>query len=120
MTENNGKYFEEISIHEDQGVHLEYAEKISIWTLIALTHDLGYPLRKAKDIIEQTRKMVSTFISNPDISIDFSFHGVQNYMNDFILRLVSSKMDKTDQEAKEPEPYVARLQPWNFKCPHRL
>lgn len=108
MTENNGKYLEEISIHEDQGVHLEYVEKISIWTLIALTHDLGYPLQKAKNIIEQTRKMVSTFITNPDISIDFSFHGVQNYMNDFILRLMSSKMVKTDQ--KESESYVARLQ----------
>ena len=71
---------------------LNIVEKLSIWTLVSLTHDLGYPLQTAMQIIDKTRAMVSTFISSPDISVDFSFHGVQNYMNDFIVRLMSSKM----------------------------
>ena len=114
LVRNNGKYLDCISIHDEQGVYLERAEKLSIWTIIALTHDLGYPLEKAKDIIEKTQSMVGTFVTNPDISMDLSFHGVQNYMNDFIVRLMSSKMiDNSARDAKGnivEEKYVARLQ----------
>jgi hypothetical protein len=128
LVKNDGKYLESISLHEKEDVELENVEKLSIWTIIALTHDLGYPLEKAKDIINTTRSMVSTFIANPDITMDLSFHGVQNYMNDFIVRLMSSKMipkdDKTGGGIETPQSggeniedgdnkkqFVARLQP---------
>lgn len=111
LTRNNGQYLEKIQIHDAQPVLLEAPEKISIWTLIALTHDLGYPLQKAKSIIDQIKKMVSTFVANPEVWVDFSFHGVQNNMNDFILRLMSSKMVKKHLEDQEKTDYVVRLQP---------
>ncbi|MCL2576631.1 MAG: hypothetical protein FWE27_01080 [Defluviitaleaceae bacterium] len=117
LVKNNGEYLNEIKLHEkDMDVALENSEKLSMWTIIALTHDLGYPLQKAKSIIDTTKSMVSTFISNPDISLDFSFHGVQNYMNDFIVRLMSSRMRKSDKneqtDVEEAESmYAARLQP---------
>jgi len=97
----NSPFIECIEIHEKNYTPvLNYAEKLSVWTLIALTHDLGYPLQISKQVIDKTRAMVSTFITSPDISVDFSFHGVQNYMNDFIVRLISSKMtfDKATKE----------------------
>ena len=96
-----------IKIKSDEPIDLNNLEKLSIWTIIALTHDLGYPLEKAKEIIDTTNDMVSTFITNPNISMDLSFHGVQNYMNDFIVRLMSSKMEKMNDD----EFYYARLQP---------
>lgn len=106
LTQNNGRFIETISIQDKEGPpELKKIEKLSMWTIIALTHDLGYPLEKAKSIIDVTQKMVSTFVTNPDVSIDFAFHGVQNYMNDFIVRLMSSKMVKQNGE------YYARLQP---------
>lgn len=112
LTKNDGEYLEHITLHEKGNtINLNRVEKLSVWTLIALTHDLGYPLQKAKSIIDTTRSMVSTFITNPDISIDFSFHGVQNYMNDFIVRLMSSKMKKRGEDEKGKPVYVARLQP---------
>lgn len=112
MVKNDGKYLNFLSIYDDEPIELNAAEKISIWTLISLTHDLGYPLEKAKSIIDTTRTMVSTFVTNPDISMDLSFHGVQNYMNDFIVRLMSSKMVKTNTLGPNGEiEYVARLQP---------
>jgi len=115
LVRNNGRYLECISIRDTQEVCLESVEKLSIWTIVALTHDLGYPLEKAKDIIEKTQSMVGTFVTNPDISMDLSFHGVQNYMNDFIVRLMSSKMvDHSicdDGGNVTEEKYVARLQP---------
>lgn len=115
LTKNGGEYLQKIAVSEgenEQNVNLE--EKISIWTIIAMTHDLGYPLEKAKEVIDVTQKMVATFVSNPNISLDFSFHGVQNYMNDFVVRLMSSKMrfKSTEEiEGKQYKKYVARLQP---------
>lgn len=119
MVKNNGAYLEKLTINEkDFEITLSNEEKLSMWTIIALTHDLGYPLQKAKNIIDTTRSMVSTFIANPNISMDLSFHGVQNYMNDFIVRLMSSKMikykkEKIEVDGKEQEIqlYAARLQP---------
>lgn len=119
LTKNSGKYLERLSIHEKAfSLELNSVEKISMWTIISLTHDLGYPLQKAKSIIDVTQDMVSTFVTNPDISADFSFHGVQNYMNDFILRLMSSKMENRNNKkpireesvSENKKVFVARLQ----------
>lgn len=71
---------------------INYYEKLSIWTIIALTHDLGYPLEKSAQIIERTKNMMHAFVSNPAVLMDFSFSGVQNSMNDFVIRFISSKM----------------------------
>lgn len=129
LVKNNGEVLTNIKIHDKKiPLEINLVEKISIWTIIALTHDLGYPLQKAKSIIDITQKMLASFITNPDISVDFAFHGVQNYMNDFVVRLMSSKMEKRIyQRQKNPEeqmvtkdqkdigdqeekPYIARLQ----------
>jgi hypothetical protein len=51
--------------------------------------------------------------------MDLSFHGVQNYMNDFIVRLISSKMETMDN--KNDKLYYARLQPkYYFKLQKSL
>lgn len=114
LVRNDGKALKRMEIHDKQiSLTLEPEEKLSIWTIIALTHDLGYPLEKAKSIIDVTQEMLGSFIANPDISVDFSFHGVQNYMNDYIVRLMSSKMEKrkcVDEDGAERTKYVARLQ----------
>lgn len=119
LTKNRGVFLDFIAI-EAGAINLSRVEKISIWTIIALTHDLGYPLEKARDIINTTRSMMETFVTNPDISMDLAFHGVQNYMNDFIVRLMSSKMIEVathknesgqDDERGHEKEYVARLQP---------
>ena len=115
LVKNSGRHLDFISILDKEQIVLERVEKISIWTIIALTHDLGYPLEKAKSIIDSTHSMVSTFIANPDITMDLAFRGVQNYMNDYIVRLISSKMKFYDSEKLGNNPdqkmYVARLQP---------
>ena len=90
LLDDDCSYLNSINIAE--GFFVNELEKISIWTLIALTHDLGYPLEKSQGIIETTRKMMQSFVSNPNISMDLSFNGVQNSMNDFVLRFISSKM----------------------------
>ena len=116
------KYLKEIKVTE--GNNERALEKISIWTIIALTHDLGYPLEKAIEIVDKTKDMMKSFVVDPVVSMDLSFTGVQNSMNDYVLRFISSKMLKsseisgasvkdegeTEDKAIKKE-YVARLQP---------
>jgi hypothetical protein len=70
MVNDGGRYLKYISIHDDEKIVLAPQEKLSIWTIIALTHDLGYPLEKAKEIIEATHTMVSSFVTSPIVSMD--------------------------------------------------
>ena len=43
-------------------------EKISMWTLTALRHDLGYPLEKSKKILAKTENMMEAFVSQANIN----------------------------------------------------
>jgi len=97
----------------DKKFDVNTLEKLSIWTLISLSHDLGYPLEKAQGIIDKTKDMMQLFVVNPAVNMDLSFNGVQTNMNDFVLRFMSSKMIeiKNSRTKKEDIKYVARLQP---------
>lgn len=126
LLDNDAAYLDKINIQ--QGVEINPLEKVSIWSMIALTHDLGYPLEKAQEIIDKTKNMMKSFVSNPIVSMDLSFNGVQNNMNDFVIRFMSSKMHevnticpKEEAEANSPKEYVARLQPkYYFKIQKSL
>lgn len=115
LLEDDGIYLKRIEIQ--RGVQINNFEKISIWSMIALTHDLGYPLEKAQGIIDQTKDMMKCFIANPSVTMDLSFNGIQNNMNDFVVRFMSSKMkevnNKCPKEVDEniENKFVARLQP---------
>ena len=108
LCRNNCEYLDKISI--DKACVINNYEKLSIWTIIALTHDLGYPLEKASQIIDKTKEMMKAFITNPTLSMDLSFNGVQDSMNDFILRLMSSKMVEKEEFQDREDKFVARLQ----------
>ncbi len=119
LLDNNGSYLKEISVGDVSD--LNCYEKVSIWSMISLMHDLGYPLEKAQKIIDKTKGMMHHFVSDPSVTANFAFSGVQNNINDFILRLMSSKMSKrfscsSDGKCTVAEKYgnktfVARLQP---------
>ena len=106
-----------------KGFEFSDFEKLSIWTIIAMSHDLGYPLEKSMKIMDKTKDMMKCFIQNPILSMDFSFSGVQNLMNDFVIRFMSSKMWRVKDcstiaiesdpsvDEKTKEYFVARLQP---------
>lgn len=116
LFDKNSSYLLKIKIQEKE---INVLEKISIWTIIALTHDLGYPLEKTQGILEKTKQMMKAFLYNPNIFADLSFNGVQNNMNDFVIRFMSSKMhlrninSQLDDQGKDQKEksYVARLQP---------
>lgn len=79
----------------DFSKQISFYEKISMWTIIALCHDLGYPLEKSQEIFDKTRKMMGVFVANPRMWTDISFSGIQDNINNFIVNFMSSKMKKT-------------------------
>lgn len=113
LLDNDAAYLKKIKINDH--IKINNLEKISIWSIIALTHDLGYPLEKSQEIIDKTKDMMKSFVANPILSVDLSFNGVQNNMNDFITRFISSKMhklpNKDTEELQFGNMYVVRLQP---------
>lgn len=127
LLDNEADYLNRINIQH--GIDVNPLEKISIWSMIALTHDLGYPLEKSQEIIDKTKNMMKSFVVNPIVSMDLSFNGVQNNMNDFVIRFMSSKMHEVNticpkQDAtptSQDKEYVARLQPkYYFKLQKSL
>lgn len=113
LLKDNCSYLNRIVV--EAGYYVNPYEKLSMWTLMALSHDLGYPLQKAMEVIEKTKNMMTSFISNPMINMDLSFSGVQNSMNDFVLRFISSKMWEIDPDTRmtveySKESFAARQQ----------
>lgn len=104
---------------------INFFEKISMWTLIALCHDLGYPLEKSQQILDKTQKMMKEFIPNPNIWNNFGFSGIQDNINEYIVKFMSTKMitpkkdndlmvdvgNSNEDRACEPDLYYGRVQP---------
>lgn len=91
-----------------------FFEYISMWTIIALCHDLGYPLEKAEQILEKTRRMMREFVPSPNVWNNFGYSGTQDNINEYILKFISTKMkDKPDREADKAgeKQYLGRIQP---------
>ena len=78
-------------------------EKISMWIIISLTHDLGYPLEKLSSINQKVRKMLEAFGKSSIQEIDITFPPQGEFINDFVLRFISSRLiiDKGILEKKE-------------------
>lgn len=92
-----------------------FFEYISMWTIIALCHDLGYPLEKAEQILDKTRKMMREFVPSPNIWNNFGYSGTQDNINEYVLKFISTKMKEKlpAKETAEPEEmeYWGRIQP---------
>lgn len=88
-----------------------FFEKISMWTIIALCHDLGYPLERAEQILSKTKDMMRAFVPNANIWNDFNYSGVQDNINDYILKFISTKMVR---HPNRENVYVGRIQPKYF------
>lgn len=80
---------------------INFFEKISMWTLIALCHDLGYPLEKSQQILDKTQKMMKEFIPNPNIWSNFGFSGIQDNINEYIIKFMSTKMMLAKRETED-------------------
>ncbi len=87
-------------------------ELLSMWTIAALCHDLGYPLEKARNVIAKTKDMTQSIIGDSEIWADLSFSGIQDEINLLILRFISSKMLVNSLDKTGGDQYcIMRVQP---------
>lgn len=93
---------------------INFFEKLSMWTIAALCHDLGYPLEKSQQILDRTKNMMKEFVSNPTVFSNFAFNGIQDSINEYIVKFMSTKMKnaKTNNADEYNETlYNGRIQP---------
>lgn len=95
-------------------------EKISMWTIMALCHDLGYPLEKSKKVLAKTEKMMEAFISSPYVDRNLKFDGTQDSNNWDIITFTSKKMKAIiGSEEKFVAKYNASIQD-KYKFKYKL
>jgi hypothetical protein len=71
---------------------LYIGEEDAIWCLIALNHDLGYPLSKVEEINSSLKRMLKYFAKTGLEEFSFSFPQQNQFINDSILKYISSKI----------------------------
>lgn len=76
-------------------------EVSAMWCIIALTHDLGYPLDKIEKVRNKIEAMMTYFggvgSSEPAFQIPTHHH----FINDFILQFISSKLIPNKESGEE-------------------
>lgn len=76
---------------KSEQLFISKGEILSIWTIIALCHDLGYPLEKATSINRKTNKIIQYFGSIEINEYKYHFSLFNNYLTEKFLNIVSSK-----------------------------
>lgn len=94
-------------------------EKISMWTIMSLCHDLGYPLEKSKNVLAKTEKMMEAFVSNPHIERNLKFDGTRDLNNIEIITFASKKMKFISKKKSKKAKYKASIQD-KYKFKYKL
>jgi len=76
--------------------HISKNEIMAMWCIIAFTHDLGYPLDKIKKVKSKISGMMSYFGGSVTSENNFQIPSHHHFINDFILRFISSKLIRND------------------------
>ena len=80
-----------------------FDETMAMWCIIALTHDLGYPLDKVKKVKTKINGMMAYFGGSSISESDFQVPTHHHFINDFILKFISSKLVETDERSDSSE-----------------
>ena len=114
----NDKYV--LSFSNTFSNEINILEKISMWTIMALCHDLGYPLEKSKKVLAKTEKMMEAFISSPYVDKNLKFDGTQDSNNLDIITFMSKKMKfVADKDGDSVIKYNASIQD-KYKFKYKL
>lgn len=86
---------------KNRDLDISNEEVLAMWCIIALTHDLGYPLDKIEKVRDKVEAMMVYFgsagISIPGFQIPTHHH----FINDFILQFISSKLIPNKEPIKK-------------------
>ncbi len=87
------------------------SELWAIWTVIALCHDLGYPIEKTAKINIQAKKIIGHFGNMNFSELNYSFDIFNSFLVDKFLNLISSKaIRKNNEKTNEIELAITEIQ----------
>jgi hypothetical protein len=78
--------------NETSSYQLSRSEIWSMWTVIALTHDLGYPIEKTSRINEKARKIIGHFGCPNFEELSYNFGALNGILVEKFLNIVSSRI----------------------------
>lgn len=100
---------------KNKGLDISNEEVSAMWCIIALTHDLGYPLDKIGKVREKIGAMMAYFggagTSEPIFQIPTHHH----FINDFILQFISSKLVVNENSGKKGHFQTAKQSKYYLK-----
>lgn len=77
---------------DSPGLYISPDETDAMWCIIALTHDLGYPLDKFEKVTGRIESMMTYFGGHERSDTGFRIPTHHHFINDFILTFISSKL----------------------------
>lgn len=82
----------------------------AMWCIIALTHDLGYPLDKMEKVQEKISTMMRFFGESGSLERPFEIPVQHHFINDFILKFIGSKLILRPKPRVEDRPFGTAIQ----------
>lgn len=73
-------------------LNISKTELWAMWTIIALCHDLGYPVEKASRINQKVKKIVNNFGCITFNELSFNFDMLNSFIINKFLKIISSKI----------------------------
>lgn len=83
-------------ITENKDYKISRSELWAMWVIIALCHDLGYPIEKSSKINKQTKKIISHFGSIQFTELEYNFSILNTFLVEKFLDITSSKVYECD------------------------
>jgi hypothetical protein len=78
-------------------------EVAAMWCIVALTHDLGYPLDKVEKVQEKISSMMRYFGGTGAVGSGFQIPVQHHFINDFILQFIGSKLVKKEATSNDKD-----------------
>lgn len=88
-------------ITENAAKSISRSEMWAMWSMIALCHDLGYPLEKASQINQKVRKIVNHFGTLNFNELNYNFDLLNSFLVAKYLNIISSKAERGDDRCVE-------------------
>ncbi len=100
---------------ENSALDISNEEVSAMWCIIALTHDLGYPLDKIEKVRDKIEAMMAYFGGTGTSEPGFQIPAHHHFINDFILQFISSKLVVNENSGKKGHFQTAKQSKYYLK-----
>lgn len=87
----SGKHNFHFELRIKKSLSISKSERWAMWTIIALCHDLGYPIEKTSKINNQAKKIITHFGSMNFSELNYNFGIFNTFLVEKFLNIISSK-----------------------------